>query len=76
MWIQLVIMIVAALISYATRPKIKPPPAATLNDVQIPTIDQGTAVPVVFGEVWVDNWMVLWYGDLSNQPIKQKGGKK
>lgn len=76
MWVQLVIMIVAALIQYATRPKIKPPPAATLNDVQIPTIDQGTPVPVVFGEVWVDNWMVLWYGDLHNSPIKSKGGKK
>lgn len=76
MWIQLVIFIVSALIQLATRPKVKPPAAATLNDVNIPTIAQGTPVPVVFGEVWADNWMVLWYGDMHNQPIKQKGGKK
>lgn len=75
MWVQIVIAIVSLVISYAMRPKIKPPPAATLNDVNIPTIDQGTPVAVVFGDVWIENWMVLWYGDLSNSPIK-KGGKK
>ena len=41
----------------------------------MPTVDQGTPVPVVFGEVWIENWMVLWYGDLRVTPIKS-GGKK
>lgn len=76
MWIQLAIFIVSALLSYALRPKPKAPPAATLQDVNIPTIDQGTPVAVAFGEVWSDQWMVLYYGDLSNRPIKQSGGKK
>ena len=75
MWIQLAVMVVSMILSYALRPKPQAPAAATLKDVQIPTIQIGTAMPVVFGDVWVDNWMVLWYGDLSTQPIKS-GGKK
>lgn len=73
--IVLIIMIVASLLAQALRPKPKPPPAATLADVNIPTIEQGTPVPVPFGDVWCDNWFVLWYGDLGNVPIKAKGKK-
>lgn len=75
MWVQIVIMIVSLIIQLLSQPKQVKPPAATLNDINIPTIDQGTPVCVAFGEVWVDNWMVLWYGALRNTPIKQ-GGKK
>ena len=74
MWVQLVIMVVSIIIQLVTRPHPPKPPAATLNDINIPTIDQGTPIAVVFGEVWVDNWMVLWYGALRTTPIKQ-GGK-
>jgi hypothetical protein len=75
MWISLVIMVVSYILSAALRPRPKDPPAATLQDVSVPTVDQGTPVPVVFGEVWIENWMVLWYGDLRVTPIKS-GGKK
>lgn len=75
MWVALVVMIVSLIIQLVTRPHQHKPVAATLGDVQIPTIDQGTPVAVPFGEVWADNWMVLWYGDLRNTPIK-KGSKK
>lgn len=75
MWIQLVIMIVSLIIQLVTRPHPQKPPAATLNDVNIPTIAQGTPIPVVFGDVRINNWMVLWYGNLRNSPIKS-GGKK
>lgn len=75
MWVQLVIMIIALILSEALKPKPQVPNAATLNDVSIPTIEQGTPVGVVFGDVWVDSWAVLWYGDLKADPIKS-GGKK
>lgn len=75
MWIQLVIMIVSLIIQLVTRPHPQKPPAATLNDVNIPTIAQGTPICVVFGDVRLNNWMVLWYGALRNSPIKS-GGKK
>lgn len=74
MFVAIIIMIVSIIIQLATRPHQHKPVAATLGDVQIPTIDQGTPVAVVFGEVWCDNWMVLWYGDLRSTPII-KGSK-
>lgn len=75
MWIQLAVMLVAVVLTYALRPKPEGQSPATLADVSIPTIDQGTPVTVVFGDCWIDNWMVLWYGDMGVQPIKG-GGKK
>ncbi|ANH73863.1 putative structural phage protein [Ralstonia insidiosa] len=74
-WIQLAIMVVTYILSVAMRPRPSDPPASTLQDVNVPTVDQGTPVPVVFGDVWIENWMVLWYGDLRVAPIKS-GGKK
>lgn len=75
MWISLVIMVVSYILSAALKPHRQDPPSATLQDVNVPTVDQGTPVPVVFGDVWIENWMVLWYGDLRVAPIKS-GGKK
>jgi hypothetical protein len=76
MWLELALFIVSAVLSIALRPKVKPPPAATMSDVNLPTIKSGTPVYVVFGDVWIDNWFVLWYGDMSTTPIKEKSGKK
>jgi len=75
MWIQLAIMVVAAILAYALTPKPQPPEAATLDDVNIPTTEIGLPVGVIFGEVWIDDSHILWYGDLSNTPIYASGGK-
>lgn len=76
MYVQLIILVIAAILSYALRPKPQTPPAATLDDVSIPTIEIGKPVAVVFGECWVDDSNVIWYGDLQNSPIYASGGKK
>jgi hypothetical protein len=76
MYVQLIIMVVAAILAYALTPKPQAPPAATLNDVNIPTVEIGEPVIVIFGEVWIDDSHVLWYGDLLNTPIYASGGKK
>lgn len=75
-WVQLAVMIVSAIISYALTPKPPQPKPAALSDFDAPTAEEGRAVPVVFGEVWLKAPNVLWYGDLSSQPIRKKGGKK
>jgi hypothetical protein len=75
MWPQLIILVVAAILSYALTPKPQAPVAATLDDVSIPTTEIGVPVGVVFGEVWIDDSHILWYGDLSNSPIYASGGK-
>ncbi len=53
-------------------PKVKP---AALEDFDVPQIDEGTPHAVVFGDVWLDGWQVLWYGDYSTTKIKSTGGK-
>lgn len=63
----------------AKRPSAPPPPSpASLSDFQIPQINEGTPQVVIFGTVWIPDWLVLWYGDLETVPITQTagGGKK
>jgi len=74
-WVQIAIMVVAALLSYALAPKPAQPPKPTLEDFDFPTAEEGRAIPVVFGEVWITGPNILWYGDLDTTPIRS-GGKK
>jgi len=53
----------------------KPPPAAVLDDFDFPQIDDGTEQYVIFGDVWLSDWVVLGYGNLRMSKIKTKSGK-
>src|SRR5690606_10265503 len=75
-FVQIGIMILSALISYALTPKPKPPKPASITDFDIPTAEEGREIPVVFGEVWITGPNVLWYGDLKAEAIRKKAGKK
>lgn len=75
-FVQIALIIVSALISYALTPKPKPPKPAAITDFDVPTAEEGREIPVVFGEPWITGPNVLWYGDLRSEPIKKKGGKK
>lgn len=75
-WVQIAIMVVSALLSYALAPKPVQPPKPSLQDFDFPTAEEGRAIPVVFGTVWISGPNVLWYGDLDTEAIKVKGGKK
>jgi hypothetical protein len=67
---------ITALTSKNTKAKDAVP--ASLADFQFPQHDEGTAQPVIFGECWTSDWMVLYYGNLSTEAIRAKksGGKK
>lgn len=75
-WVQLILLVVSAIVSYALRPKPPVPKPSALEDFDIPVAEQGRPIPVVFGTVHITGPNVLWYGDLRNTAIKQKGGKK
>lgn len=66
--------------SYAIQvllmPKQQPPERATLSDFDFPQVDDGTPQAVVFGDVWIEDWHVLWYGNLRSSAIKSSGSKK
>lgn len=78
--VQLVVAFVMLAVSYAItasmtrrQPAKKP---ASMEDFDFPQAEEGAAQPVVFGDVWVKDFMVLWYGDFRVTPIRKKGGKK
>ncbi len=48
----------------------------TLDDFDVPQIEDGTPQAVVFGEGWLEGWQVLWYGNFRTTKITAKGGKK
>ena len=72
-WEYVIYMVIAAVISIALAPKPQKPKAATLEDFDVPTAEEGRPVPVIFGTVRVTGPNVLWYGDLSTKKIKQSG---
>lgn len=72
----LVVLIVVAIVARATMPKppeLEPP---ELGDIEAPTAEEGGAIPVAFGTVWVKSPNVTWYGALTVSPIRSSGGKK
>ncbi len=75
-WVQLILLVVSAIVSYALRPKPPVPKPAALEDFDIPVAEQGRPIPVVFGTILLTGPNVLWYGDLRTTAIKEKGGKK
>lgn len=70
--VQLIIAIVAAIISYALMPKPEPP-KPTEGDG--PTVEDGRAVLIVDGPYWIDDEFILANKVVGKVPIKS-GGKK
>lgn len=70
--VQLVIAIISAVISYALRPKVEPPKPA---EADMPTTEDGRAVPEAHGTVWIEDEFMLAYKVVDRVPIKS-GGKK
>ena len=74
MWliVQAFVMLV---ISYLLQPKVKQEKPVAGN-LDAPTPQAGTPVPVLFGTNLVKSATIIWYGDARVVAIKSKGGKK
>ncbi len=70
-WVQIIVMIVLAVISYALAPKPPKPKPPSLEDFSAPTAEEGRSIPVVFGTVWIRDPNVIWYGDLRTEPVRK-----
>jgi hypothetical protein len=55
---------------------VKAPEKSGLKDFDFPQIEEGTPQMVIFGDVWIEDWHVLWYGNLRTSDIKPEGAKK
>ena len=69
-------LIASSLITVLLTPKPETPKPSALEDFDFPQIDEGTPQSVVFGDVWISDWHVLWYGNLRTSAVKASGGKK
>jgi hypothetical protein len=69
-------LIASYFITALLMPKPESPKPSTLEDFDFPQIDEGSPQCVVFGDVWVPDWHILWYGNLRSSAIKSSGGKK
>lgn len=76
MWWALASFVASLIISVVTAPKSVGPPKPLFEDMQVPQIEDGTPQSVVFGEVWIVDWMVLGMGNFRTTQVKSKGGKK
>lgn len=73
--IAVVLAVVSTALSIALQPRQIPPPAAGIGDLQAPIAEEGRPIPVVFGTVLLRAPNVVWYGDLTTEPVKFSGGK-
>lgn len=73
MWVQIAILVVSALISYATRPK---PQKVQPGKVETPVVEEGKPIRKVYGTVWIDDPQVLGFKRIGTDRIQSKGGKK
>lgn len=74
--LYLFVLVAAILIGIALAPKPTVPQPATLEDFDFPKADEGGPQIVIFGDVWINGWTVLEYGNLRADPIYGEGGKK
>lgn len=70
--VQIILLIVSAIISYALRPK---PENAKPVEGQGPTTEDGQAVHRYWGVHWIDDQFQLAWKVVGRIPIKAKGGK-
>lgn len=72
MFLQLLVWAVVQYISYLLQPKPKVPEP---GKVDIPTVEEGRKVGILFGSRWIKGPHVYWWGDVKTKPIRAEGGK-
>lgn len=74
MWLNLLYYVIVLLISELLRPKpdLEDAKPSGLGDFNFPTATEGRVVPLIWGTNKLEGPNVVWYGDLTQQPIKEK----
>lgn len=72
----IVMMVISYTISSLMAPKPTKPSPQSLEDGDIPRMEEGTAQTVIFGDVWISDWYILWWGNQRSREIKSKSGGK
>lgn len=75
MWVQLIIAAVMVILAIALAPKTPEQKPQSMDDIDVPTAEEGGAIPKVYGTYVVKSPNIVWYGDLGYRAIRTKGGK-
>lgn len=74
-YVYVAILVVAVVVAVALAPKPPNAEPASLTELNVPTAEEGSPIPVVFGTVTIKSPNVVWYGDLGYSPVRTRGGK-
>lgn len=75
-WPMIVAMIVIAAAAYAFTPRPPSPQRPAPGKLELPTTEAGTSIPVVFGTREIQRPNLVYWGGVSTDPIRKRGGKK
>lgn len=70
------LMIASYAIQAMIAPKSEKPKPASLDDFDFPQVEEGTPQSVIFGDVWIEDWHVLWYGNMRTSAVKSDAASK
>ncbi|GBL46209.1 hypothetical protein SFMTTN_2022 [Sulfuriferula multivorans] len=73
MWVQIILFVVSLVVSYLLQPK---PQNAKPGKVEVPNIEEGRPITVLYGSRWIASPTVAWWGDILTTPVHAEGGKK
>lgn len=66
LWIgKMLLLTIIQIAAYALMPKPKGPKPDEFKDLESPKAEAGKPIPVVFGEVILSEWNLLWSGDIE-----------
>lgn len=75
LWAIIAINLAISALVYVLSPKPPKAQAPTAGSLDIPQPKLGAPIPVVFGEDWIEDAHISYYGNAISVPIKKKGGK-
>lgn len=74
-WVkQLIVAVALLLVSYAITPKPKSPKPPAVGQAELPSAEEGEAIPVIFGTVRVKQSSVLATFRARAIPIRKRAG--
>lgn len=68
--VQVAIMVVLSML-LAPKPKTQTPKPLGLEQFDIPTVEEGRPIQVLFGKKYIASPNVVWFGHLRSQAVKK-----
>ncbi len=75
MWPFIAGLVIALVAVVALTPKPQSQAPAGINEIDVPTAEEGREISVLFGCKDIRGPNVVWYGDLKTKSIMASGGK-